>query len=331
MTVEGRVNIASTAKRFRQEGYIAHKGEDTFLDGATFFEKHKAIKQELYSLTAVIADEVVRDAYVQRSYRSPFGLMTLREPGDEHLIPLSEAKTGNFRVVTKSDIDSFYPFFSVSDFVRETLFMSMADICSQASARLTSPELTSVYTRLQHILRKLNPHFPYERANRFEGGAEGFLASGINFAAVTMTGLLDTIDKLAAAECTGVQEQQEIAKNSYPLVMKLASGEFERVVKAVNVLSTAYPGNHLMFDSTCFEIANKGNGRALEISLAGKLALEAEGLSLDGANSFEGTVVGCPATVNFGEGSAVSLLWDWHVEIKTALDILKHSNHKPIL
>ncbi len=309
MTEQRRINIAPLAHHFAAQGYDKPEGnapENSF-DFSVWYQK---TKPELYALTAIVADRSVSRAVALRPQRPPYGLTTISNIPPQ--LPILDNVLNNYRSVVPSDIDHQYPFFSIADFMRDTLFRGITEEAISLKVGAGGHEKYTVWERLENILSAVNQFAP--EGNRASMGSTGFIASGINFASVVMTGMLDVISDVAPREYQTAEGLTQIAINSYPLVVKLAAGEFDKVTGAVNYMSNAYPGNHLKFDPTNFKISeDEKRHPMLEISPKGKFILMANDVDLE--EPADHAVLGCPALVNFGEGSAIRKMWDWNIDI----------------
>lgn len=258
---------------------INETGLDEFPDNQNW---HPGMKAEKYALTAIFIDRIVTRANAGRVKRPPFGLRfedkTLTPKRLDHAAPFNTVQMGMFETLefTKDD--------ELKDFVKNNL-----------------PEnVLAVYHRL-HSLGALVG----DRSN---------MDGGLDFACVFMSAVCEAIPRFSP----DVQDPDvlaERAKNSAPLVLKVAAANMANVQLCLNsltaTLSQSEPFSRFRPDSV--EIGEIGGKEQLVISEKGMERLKWNGV--EDLAVGRGVTIGCPALVNFGEGSAIQTLWDWHVDV----------------
>lgn len=106
----------------------------------------------------------------------------------------------------------------------------------------------------------------------------------------------------------------QIARNSYPLVLQLAMTNLER--GPIGILMPSLLGRPFPPNPKYYAIDGSGNKARLVIAKMGTEQLrKVGGEELKDFRSGKSPTVGCPAMINFGDGSAINKLWNWHVEI----------------
>lgn len=296
MNEQQRPNIAILARYFRQNGYPPTQAP---LD-----------ESELYAITSVLGDRIIRRAYALKNQRPPFGLITTND-GGIFLIAMPPYAIKNYRLATIEDIDPHYPFFSVSDFMRDTLLRSTLEEIEEIRSDKSTPQMVGLWQRLEKVL---SIRHSLDNLPRTGKGSEGFIASGTNFASLVMAGTLDVINYVSTRKNRTTEKMVETAQNSYAFINKLASGDNGKVIMVLNYLSTDFPGDHLKFKPRYFYISESVKDHpTLQLSSDGEKMLRSHGLSIDSLRYPE--TKSCPGLVNFEKKSAIKTLWDWHVEI----------------
>lgn len=303
MQKERRINNAPLAKKYKKEGYLACQLEIENYSLSTnsredFDIAYNLVKRELYALTSVFSDEIVNNADSNRPKRLPYGLVK------------KDSQTGKLEVVLQKDLDPNFPFHSISDFMIDTIGEENSKAVTIAKSGI-DPKSFSIYKRIEQIVSSLGKYKVPQARLRYQKGVEGFIASGMEFASFRLALFLDVIPRVAKAENS--QTKVEIAKGSYPLIMKLATGDLEQVVAFVNALTQKVDDKHYCFNPDYFKVIKRHKLFTLELSKKGKRRLKEKKLSLD--NLANDQTASCPASVNFDGQSAISLWWDWHVEI----------------
>lgn len=304
MERENRINIAPLARQIKEGLFteVRHYGGFSVL-GVEQLHLYSKLKPELYALSAVFIDEVVKKALDSRNELQPFGLVTL-----------NDAKDG-YRVAKFQDLDEIYPFVSVTRYMWDTFGTLVDQEIREIESGRSSPPIESVYKRLKELVSLVHSNIDSPVVWRRYKNVETFIKSGFNFAAVVMGGLTEVIIRVDG-NLDNPQGLLQIAKNSYPLVAELAMSNTEKADIAHILqgwpfeVSLPFP-----FVSKYFAIEGVGDEARLVISKVGEERLVTRGISLEDLASGRSPTLGCPAMVNFGDGSAVKKLWDWHVEI----------------
>lgn len=282
-----RVNIGPVAKQLKQHGHASSAGAEipttgVIPDSAKAYAEYARIKPELYAVGAVIADYVVKQAYNQRN-----------------VAEMVESLTPD------------YPFQSLGTSIRDDIHASIASSVRKFEAGEGDTRLLSVYKRLKYLVRLEHRLVPKTRPL---ADVESFLQGGSSTAADVTSNMLNMV-ALHAYDFANPQRLIDIAQNSYPLIVKLAMSHGDAVLPVIG----AFRGldlPFLPFESDYFEIQGSGNRERLAISEIGRRIIQeiTEGEDLEDFRSHETPTVGCLAGVNLGEGSAVRVVWDWHME-----------------
>lgn len=188
MNKENRINITSFARRLRSKEVLAlSQGQDyplkqsvkQSLSAEEWSEQYSVVKPELYALTAALSDRIVGRAYELRGERQPFGLVTY------------DPKEGlGYRVVKLQDLNERFPFMftSIAMFLRDTLKISIDHEVAEIESGRSSPQLQSIYIRLENILGFLPRSEDYFLTGEKYKNVERFIEAGINTASTVMGG-----------------------------------------------------------------------------------------------------------------------------------------------
>lgn len=288
MGVENRVNISSLAKGLQKEGVTT---QSTLLSG------YGALKPELYALTSIFADRIITRSLAQRENRPPFGFVSIADDSPD---------SKDHQTETVAFLDDEDPFLSLGMSMRSTLIVDMMDeIKALEEGDIPDHKLQSVYSRYSQLLEAYHETIP------------GFVTPGINTAVAVMFGVLEVIPRVCDGDFDPRQLTQ-IAANSYPLIVKLASLHID-VFADLNttIMDPFHPGTDelfVSFDPRFFRIGGGQNQRLVsseDLLTRMKQLTDALNRSKDQHPS---PTVNCPAIVNLGGGSPINRLWDWGVQ-----------------
>lgn len=226
---------------------------------------------ELYALSAVAIDRVISYAFSKRTNHPPLGLKTTR--GKNARLKKSLSIDKNFQELELN-------FGKTLEWY--TFFLSMyPDENTQDEFNIHS-----IRERLTTVL-DLMP----ARKLHYENGFK-LINAGIGTGVSEMTRVLKTIPLLYrqkhSRESTSVEDLMKTARNSYPIVVQLASMHLTRFLQYSQNLDA-----HLLR----FNLKSVTDGNAVTLSVA------------------RSPTKGCPALVDFGEGSAIKRVWRWYLEI----------------
>lgn len=285
--IQERVNVASLAKKLRLEGVpsaLAQRDDDFGPLPEPNSEESYAMwaryKPEQYAIGAIFADKVVRFAYEQTDVSG-----MIRSIADEN--------------------NPWGPFRALGQKIRQETLASIQWNCEQVN-KGAEPKLLPAYRRLNALINLENT-----LTIQHKNTVERYLEGGVNTAIEVMSNLLDLTVQLVRS----VEDQQRIiriAENSFPLIAKLASSHGAALISVLDIIR---PLQFFPFDPDYFVLEDSNGKERLVLSEEGKDRIE----RLIGTREIEDfrtntPVVGCIAMVNFGEGSAVKLMWDWHLE-----------------
>lgn len=304
---ENRINITSVARQIRENGvgFLPHESHglrEPYVAQGGFLDVFSEVKPELYALAAIFTDEVVKKAYEERVNRQPFGLITQNTEKD-----LGYHATGY------EDLQGVYPFIKIAMCMKYTLMSSVEKEIGEVEAGRASPRLDPIYQRLKELVDLLRYNCANETDIARYKDVASLIKSGVNTAAYVMGGLVGVIPHVDR-NLNNSQRLVQIARNSYPLVAKLAMINIENTPSIEFLIPTLF-GLPVPFKPKYFIIEGAGNNSRLAISENGIQELRKNGSSLENLGVGESPTVGCPAMVNFGDESSVKRLWDWHVEI----------------
>jgi len=289
MTKKEQINFPPIAKKFKTEGYKSCP--------YNHLEKSE-LKLVLYGVSSPFTEKIVKPLYENRSEYPPFGLLT-----------------NNGQAVDFKDLDFQFPFLSIAKFMKDIIAQNTRKTFEQDD-QTQDAVFQENYEGLKELLSFLSIHGDSFAKLKYRTGPSGFMTNGSDFATLGCARFADVIPRLTPKSAS--YEQTGIAKNSYPLLVKLSTGSLEKVVAIVNGLLLETDKNKFQFNVEYFRIVNKKGRSQLGISQKGNKRLKELGLSLNNLKSRDPFDM-CPAAVNFGEGSAVKILWDWYVEIASKI------------
>ncbi len=137
---------------------------------------------------------------------------------------------------------------------------------------------------------------------------------GIQTAVNVMSGALEVIGIIGKGKSP--EELVGIAERSYPLIARWASIHLAEFLPTVHALQVRDKQNNVLgpFKPQNFTFSGEQGAERLDVSDRGRESV-LRSLSTQEPVEYDSPTVGCPAMVNFGQGSAVRTLWDWHLEI----------------
>ncbi len=290
MSNEQRINIGPLARQIRNEG-LEMLGQRSFQWSDNLSAFYSEAKPEVYALTAVLIDGVITRAQGARVLRPPFGLIYFPYGPSAGSITLSQ-----------EDIDRDRPFNTIQMAMFGTLMDAQTEEIEGIKTGNAPTNIQQVYWRLVDIM-----------SNYIPANAEFSLSGGIDFASVIMSGTAQIIPTLARD--ASPDKLIEIARNSLPIVTRFAAGNVDHNTRFLRTLVTdeSWKEHYLKFRTDCFKIKDVGAATQLVLSEHGEQRLRNAGI--DNLMVGNSPTIGCPALVNFGEGSAINLLWNWYVDV----------------
>lgn len=295
MENKNRINIGFLARQIQVEG---------FSNGRNVPEIWRSLKSERYALTAVIGDRIIDRAYETRGERPPYGLA---KP-----LPLSPSSRADWKSMSLQNAQiktAIYHFGDLFLSMGLTLRLAAHDELGELEMRLCDESdhssIKSVYRRLKELTEIDNKKL------------EGYMLPGIQTAVTFMSGLLETIPNVYKRHYPDEEFTSEkfvsIAHSSYPLIVELAASNIDAFMSLENNLVDLGGYSSCILNPQSFVLSGAVNQERLDLSREVQEKFE-KLKELVHADSCSETV-GCPALVNFGNGSAIKKLWDWHVEI----------------
>ncbi len=256
-------------------------------DGPTSVTTHtdlKSLKPEFEAINAVLIDRIIGDSYEERDL------------GLQSALILNFGRENTFETLEKV--------------MMQDIGGTVIRLGNRLDSNADSPEYQATYTRFKQLLEtraELDPEIVFLPSL-------SALYGGLQTATFFMSESLRLIHALGNGKSP--EELLAIARRSYSLIVNTASMHLEHLVHTGAVI-------HPEKDETD---PNKfGNLALSKFALIGEPGNErlginplasAEILELIGdTNELDTPTTGCPALVNFGGGSAIRKLWDWHLEL----------------
>jgi len=281
-----RINVAPQAKDFKANGLPSSMRfpipVDIEPDTPEALAFRSSFKPELYALTAVVIDYAVKKAYDER------------KPARDQIGKLEPTS----------------PFISLGVNMRAAM-NEVVERESRALEAMDGPEfVVQAFRRMDLLTRGIYEVLP----DNINENGQRFIMGGINTANETMSGVLGVIPEVQGIDNT--DDLIEIAENSFPLIMKLAAGHADVSINTIHSFRKipelgffGYTG----FKKEFFTVKELNNKKYLGFTEAAEKIMAELQKDLDSYSTISDTV-GCPAIVNFGDGSAVELLWKWYME-----------------
>lgn len=263
--------------------------------GAYFLVRGSDQKYGYYTVVSDIIDRSVSRAAAYRDSREPFGLV--QQEADRLKVVKKFPKRDPYKALANA----------MSTTLNTALREEIGFLQDKATTDPESPEADS-HNALQRWVDFQTRHIVYIDP-AFEIGG------GIATAVRSMVGTLKMLPELYQSTYSQKPSKDEliqIAQNTYPMLVDFAVNyEGTESSRALSKLSTKEGmGSWNFFDPTKFELIDKAG----KIRVIPKESVLEEAKD-EMANQNKDPLIGCPAAVNFGEGSAIRRLWLWHVDI----------------
>jgi len=268
-----RVSITPKAREFRTQGARG------FIDPRLAGEDNK---QELYALEAVVIDRIIDRLFKTHT--------------PEEIIDRAVPPQFDPRLLFLARDRIILLLFQTTDLE----FKSIERILNQKDQ---SDPIISVVSRMV-ALTKIRDG---------DDEIQELIGLGIRTAAKTMAQVLDIIPSVHKREYPDASYDPDllttIARNSYPLIAQLAASHLREFVFVTNSLEQGSREGDLPFDPENFTIDSNRGYPHLVVSTKKRDEIEQEYVRLDPRLKRRATI-GCPAMVNFGNGSAIKRLWE---------------------
>jgi len=257
-------------------------------------------KVELYGVSALVIDGVFQRLLNDRDQHPPYGLVEL----------VVSEENSEYRTV--DSFGSGNPFSKLREYMAVTIHRGLRTelqyLDTIAEDQSAADSIKDAYVRFKKLLGN------YQDLGSNNMSPYDFLESGANTAIDTMVGILEVIPKVYAREyepeCQATA-LAEIAKNSYSLIARLASGHKDDILPRINKMRKKRR-NDGYFNPDYFTIDKNTNGLVIKETKLSRL----ENIYSSIRNLFSHALhVGCPAMKNFNGDNAVRNLWNWHVYI----------------
>ncbi len=305
--------IVKQARHFRDNGYIPTQYEHPVLpfgkikpDSKEAIALTNKLKPELFALGLLFADRIINEAYAHR--RGEWGLVA---PLDESAYPVTYQSS---RIYPSFD-DAFQV---MGRLMQSTLEETMENEARAFEVGMGDPNLSSAYRRLDMLtwfLHEINPE------KRREPGFRFLMREGITTNCDVMSGLLDVAAKLGTE--LSPDDYAITAKNSFPLVAKLASDHSAVSIPVIEMLKEFPRLPFTPFDIENFQLVGEGDDRKLDFSNYGQGLVEHyrrnARMLIDSLPNISPTV-GCLAQGNLsGNGSPIQKQWAWNSAIASEI------------
>lgn len=301
-----RVNIHSAAKDIKKTGIEPKSGSPNLDDSYPEPEARRIWKEkkpELYAISAVIIDRIaLRAENIRKDF--PFSLSK-----EIHGMAPSTTNVKN-RAVTEYD-----------NYLYNTLFLSLVSELSFLKNMQSVPpeQLTPEERQLNQTYRRFEQLINFCHRNIEPLTPKKYLHPGIGSATKMMTEVIRVIPDVYTREfprdSLNADNLTKIMANSYPFVTRMAMMHIDDFIVAEREIVSESDVNEFgsIFDPTCFTLRTIGNGLALNLN---NETLSKEKKPIPFAKRFiaDTAEVGCPAMVNFGDGSAIKRIWGWSTQ-----------------
>lgn len=199
-------------------------------------------------------------------------------------------------------LDPLNPFQGLRQTMVGILNNSFSKLDQDIDSGKEGPELTSVKKRFKKILKPSQSPLP-------------FLERGIGTATSFMSNVLEVIP-LVAGEPKDAERLIKVAQDSYPFILRWASIHLFAFVNSRDVIQGTSPND--LFTPSYFSLeTTKGGKERLTLTQEAEeiLARKLGGVRPEDYRDPASPTLKCPGLVDFGGGSAIRKLWDWHLEI----------------
>ena len=280
-----RVNVTHQAREFKAHGLP--RGMRSPIptgikpDSNEAYAFRISVKPELYALTSVVTEHIVNKAYENR------------KPPSQRLTILDRKNS----------------FVNLGASIRQDIYLVVNNETFAFEAGNGPDYVVQAYKRMDLLTWGINDALP----GTINQGGKMFLIAGINTVKDIMAGVLSVIP-----EVHGINRQTElleIAENTYPLILKIATSHMYVGIDATNQLRTG--SMFSSFDKKFFQVRNIGGKKYLSFSEEAEEVIKRYEYEL--SLSSVSPTVGCPAAVNLGQGNSIRKMWDWHLEYARVL------------
>ncbi len=280
-------------------------------------QRWAVMKPEFYALTAVVADEVMQRA-----------LDTTLLAREDRIKAICEQK----------DAYGFtHPLRSLTDFTRMALRTTLVVYINEYDDSYLNEDPNSLRHKIlkrYFELEKFHSTFVRPEGDLlFEGVPSDpfiYLSRGIGNAAATMAQTMEAVHWVFKREFPGREVNEEtltdIFANSYSLIAALAMMHLDSFSPAsADLRGVDGEGDfETRFRTKKFTLEQRKNGLALVC------ASNLDKYKSDTDETWYGPHLGCPAMVNFGEGSAVEKFFNWHVQFAPVIYRSFFESLKPV-
>lgn len=287
-----RESISPGARKLAEEGLSSEtKKTDpltrknlTYKEALKIFMDHS---KEAFQITAVVSDYMIKRALEDGEKFPPFGLMKNGAENWSNYEPVTELKNLN----------------DLRNAMKKTLgieqYLIYLDLKKKQKLN-KDDRMAAIYARYEKL---------YLFAQEYIKGVMDSildLEAGINTASNTMAWTLENILEVFERQFPGqdltIDEFTQIAKNSWPFIAKVASLHRHDL--------SAHD-----FDPKSISLEHGAQGYRLQYTQEAKEEFEVKATQNDVADRDKRPTYGCPAMVNFGDGSGIRKLWDFHIDI----------------
>lgn len=256
-------------------------------DGPTMATTHtdlKSLKPEFQAVSAVLIDKIIADSYEERNL------------GLQSALILNFGRENTFETLEKV--------------MMQDIGGTVIRLGNRLDSNADSPEYQATYNRFKQLLEtraELDPEIVFLPSL-------SSLYGGLQTATFFMSESLRLIHALGDGKSP--EELLAIARRSYSLIVNTASMHLEHFIHTGTVIHPEKDetDQSRFGDLALSKFALIGEPGSERLGLSPEATLEIQRL-IDEAGKLETPTTGCPALVNFGGGSAIKKLWDWHLEL----------------
>lgn len=298
-------NISPLAREIKDGGMVFSSEKPQKGSVLLQTEQWGKFKPEIYAISSVIIDRIIENVISSKEKHPPFGL---KKPT---IIPRIER---NVRSLDKNHPYEYLLSTMTYTLLKET-FRELTRLDNNLYHKRTEP-MVLAYERLTKIIPIRFLDCPYDLVNKYFL-FDLFFKVGVVAATQIAIKTLRIIPEVCKEFNLNADSNMlsKIASNSYPMLARYAMLD-EESFQLTGLYATK--PDDFWFNPKQFVLVDSPSGLRLEFS--DEVVNEVLTNKHNETTRKNINRTGCPAMVNFGDGSAMRKLWDWHVEIaRTAI------------